>query len=111
MLDTTPARQPYPSDVSDEEWAIVAPYLLLLPEDVSQRRYPLREVFNGLRYLVRTGVHWRMLPHDLPPWPVVYQQMRRWLAAGRFETIVHELRMLLRRAAERDSAPTAAILA
>jgi transposase len=63
-----------------------------------------------VRYLVRTGAHWRLLPHDLPPWPVVYQQMRRWLAAGSFETVVHELRLLLRRAAEREAPPTAAIL-
>jgi Putative transposase of IS4/5 family (DUF4096) len=78
-------RKPYPSDVSDDEWASVAPYLTLLSEDVSQRKYDVREVFKGLRYLVKTGVHWRMLPHDLPPWPVVYQQMRRWLAAEWFE--------------------------
>lgn len=101
---------PYPSDVSDEEWGFVAPYLALLPEDVSQRKHALREVFNGLRYLVKTGVHWRMLPHDLPPWPVVYQQMRRWLAAECFEAIVHDLRVLLRRAAERTAQPSAAIL-
>lgn len=103
-------RKPYPSDVSDEEWAFVAPYLALLPEDVSQRKYALREVFNALRYLVKTGVHWRMLPHDLPPWPVVYQQMRRWLVAECFEAIVHDLRVLLRRAAERQAQPSAAIL-
>lgn len=103
-------RTPYPSDVSDEEWAFVAPYLLLLPEDVSQRRYPLREVFNGLRYVVKTGAHWRTLPHDLPPWPVVYQQMRRWMAAACFEAIVHDLRILLRRAHDRSAPPTAAIL-
>jgi transposase len=103
-------RTPYPSDVSDEEWAFVAPYLTLLPEDVSQRRHDLREVYNGVRYIVKTGAHWRMLPHDLPPWPVVYQQMRRWLAAGCFESIVHDLRVLLRRAADRPAPPTAVIL-
>ena len=91
-------RTPSPSDVSDDEWSFVAPYLTLLPDDVSQRTHDLREVFNGLRYLVKTGVHWRMLPHDLPPWPMVYQQMRRWMAAGCFETIVHDLRVLVRRA-------------
>ena len=89
-------RNPYPSDVSDDEWAFVAPYLTLLSEDASQRRHDLREVFNGVRYIVKTGAHWRMLPHDLPPWPVVYQQMRRWLAAGCFANIVHDLRVLLR---------------
>jgi len=103
-------RTPYTSDVSDEEWAFVAPYLVLLSEDASQRKYPLREVFNGLRYIVRSGAHWRLMPHDLPPWQVVYQQMRRWMAAGCFESIVSDLRILLRRLAERQNAPTAAIL-
>ena len=103
-------RAPYPSDVTDEEWAFVAPYLALVREDSPQRRHDLREVFNGLRYLVRGGVPWRMLPHDLPPWPAVYQQTRRWLAAGVFEAIAHDLRMLLREAAERMPQPRAAVL-
>src|SRR5215467_12292687 len=107
-------RTPYPTDVSDEEWAFVAPYLTLLPEDASQRKYPLREVFNGVRYIVKSGAHWRLMPHDLPPWPLVYQQMRRWMAAGCFEAIVHDLRILLRillrRAAERPDPPSAVIL-
>jgi transposase len=103
-------RQSYPSDVSDEEWIFIAPYLRLLAEDARQRKYALREVFNGLRYIVHTGSQWRMLPHELPPWPLVYQQMRRWMAAGCFELIVHDLRILLRRAADRPAAPTAAIL-
>src|SRR5919198_299333 len=60
-------RKPYPSDVSDEEWALVAPYLTLMSEDAPQREHPLREVFNGLRWIVRTGAQWRWMPHDLPP--------------------------------------------
>lgn len=110
MSSILPSRTPYPSDVSDEEWAFVVPYLTLLAEDAGQRRYPLREVFNALRYLVRTGVHWRMLPHDLPPWPIVYQQTRRWLAAGCFEAIVQDLRVLLRRLHGRYAPPSAVIL-
>src|SRR5919201_767132 len=102
-------RKPYPSDVSDEEWAFAAPYLTLMDEDAPQRTYPLREVFNALRWLVRTGAHWRMMPHELPAWPAVYQQARRWLAAGVFETMVHDLRVLLRRAAGRAPQPSAAI--
>jgi len=102
-------RKAYPSDVSDEEWAFVAPYLTLMNEDAPQRTYPLREMFNALRWLVKTGAHWRMMPHDLPPWPAVYQQMRRWLAAGVFAAIVHDLRVLLRLAAGRTPQPTAAI--
>src|ERR671913_499514 len=64
----TTSRKPYPSDVSDEEWALAAPYLTLLPEDAAQRTHRLREVFDGLRCLVRYGVPWRALPNDLPPW-------------------------------------------
>lgn len=101
---------PYPSDVSDAEWAFVAPYLTLLPEDAGQRRYPLRAVFNALRWLVRSGAPWRMIPHDLPPWPLVYQPTRRWLDAGCFEAVVHDLRLLLREAAGRARRPSAAIL-
>ncbi|MBN1933472.1 MAG: IS5 family transposase, partial [Anaerolineae bacterium] len=103
------SRKPYPSDVSDEEWAFVAPYLTLMKEDAPQREYPLREVFNGLRYIARGGITWRMMPNDLPPWPAVYQQMQRWLNAGVFEALVHDLREVLRVAAGRDESPTAAI--
>jgi transposase len=108
-MDTRP-RQPYPSDATDDEWAFVAPYLTLMKEDAPQREHSLREVFNGLRWFVRAGAAWRMLPHDLPPWHAVYQQTERWLAAGVFEAIVHDLRRLLRLAAGRDAEPTAAIL-
>ncbi len=82
----------------------------MLPEDASQRRHDLRKVYNGVRSIVKTGAHWRMLPYDLPPWPVVYQQMRRWLAADCFANIVHDLRVLPRRAADRPAPPTAVIL-
>src|SRR5918997_871 len=104
------SRKPYPTDVTDEEWAFVAPYPTLMDEAAPQRRHPLREVFNGLRFIVRTGMQWRMMPHDLPPWDIVYQQTRRWLDAGCFEAIVHDLRALLRLAAGRAPDPTAAIL-
>src|SRR3712207_2626019 len=103
-------RKPYPSDVSDEEWAFVAPYLVLVREDAPQRTHDLREVFNGLRWIVRAGASWRMLPHDLPPWQAVYQQTQRWLCAGVFEAMVHDLRALLRLAEGRVPGPTAAIL-
>jgi transposase len=102
-------RNAYPSDVSDDEWAFVAPYLTLMREDAPNRAHPLREVFNGLRYIVRGGEQWRMMPNDLPPWYTVYQQMQRWLAAGVFEQIVHDLRMLLREIDGRNPQPSAAI--
>jgi transposase len=104
-----PPRTPYPSDVSDDEWAFVAPYLILLPEDAGQRTYSLREVFNGLRWITRAGAPWRMMPNDLPPWYVVYQQTQRWLAANCFDAIVDDLRLLLREAKGRSRQPSAAI--
>src|SRR5688572_30472296 len=81
-------RKPYPSDVSDDEWAFVAPYLTLMTEDAPQREHRLREVFNGLRWIVRAGAAWRLMPPDLPPWHTVYQQSQRWFKAGVFETMV-----------------------
>jgi transposase len=63
-----------------------------------------------LRWIVRSGAPWRMLPHDFPPWEAVYQQTQRWLSAGAFEAMVHDLRALLRLAKGRDKEPTAAIL-
>lgn len=106
----SPARKPYPSDVSDEEWALVAPYLTLLREDAGQREHALREVFNGLRYVVRSGCSWRLMPHDLPPWFAVYQQAQRWLSAGCFEQLAEDLRAVLRMAAGRAPEPSAAVL-
>ncbi len=109
MNTQTTNRTPYPSDVSDEEWAFVAPYLTLMTEEAPQRDHALREVFNGLRWIVRTGAEWRLLPHDLPPWYTVYQQTQRWLRAGVFEAIVHDLRRLLREIEDRAPDPRAAI--
>jgi transposase len=100
----------YPTDVSDEEGAFVAPYLCLMKEDAPQRVHCLRAVFNALRYLVRAGCPWRLLPNDLPPWQSVHQQATRWLKAGVFEAMVHDLRMILRLLAERPEQPTAAVL-
>lgn len=103
-------RKAYPSDVSDEEWAFAVRYLTLMTEDAPQREYALREVFNGLRWLIRAGAPWRMMPNDLPPWAVVYQQTQRWLKAGVFESMAHDLRAVLRLADGRQRQPTAAIM-
>ena len=103
------ARKPYPSDVTDEEWAFAAPYLTLMREDAPQREHTLREVFNGLRYFVRGGQAWRMLPNDLPPWDVVYGQTRRWMDAGVFDAMTQDLRRVLRVLEGRHEEPTAAV--
>ena len=79
-------------------------------QDAPQRVHDLREIFNGLRYVVKTGCPWRMLPHDLPEWEAVYQQSRRWMDSGVFEEMAHDLRMIVRLVNEREAQPTAAIL-
>jgi transposase len=103
-------HKPYPSDVSDAEWEFLVPYLTLMREDAPQREYSLRDVFDAVRYVVKTGCQWDFLPHDFPPPSAVYQQARRWLAAGVFEEMAHDLRMILRLVGERDAQPTAAVL-
>ena len=110
-MSSEPFRKPYPSDVSNEEWAFAAPYLALVREDAPHREHSLREVFNALRYVVKTGAPWRYLPIHCPPWWVVYQQTQRWIAARVFESMAEDLRVLLRLASGRTPPePTAVIL-
>ena len=103
------ARKPYPSDVTDEEWDFIAPYLTLMKQDAPQREHDLREVFNAMRWIVRTGSPWRYIPNDLPPWEAVYQQSQRWLAAGVFEAMTQDLRRILRVLEGRAEEPSAAV--
>jgi transposase len=105
-----PDRNTYPSDVSDDEWAFVAPYLALVREDAPQRKYSLRHVFNAVRYVVRTGVQWDYLPHDFPPAAAVYQQALRWSKARVFEAITHDLRALIRISQGRQAQPSAVVI-
>ena len=107
---TTTRKTGYQSDVSDEEWAFCAPYLTLMREDAPQRDYSSRELFNAVRYMVRAGCPWRMIPNDLPPWSTVHAQAQRWIKAGCWETMAHDLRAVLRLLADRDAEPSAVIL-
>jgi transposase len=106
----TPTRKPYPTDVSDEEWAFLAPYLTLMREDAPQRQHSLRELFNGLRFIARAGLQWRFMPNDLPPWHAIYQQTRRWIDADVFTAIIADLRELIRIGKGRAPQPSAMIL-
>lgn len=103
-------RKSYPSDVSDAEWEFLVPYLTLMREDAPQREHSLRELFDAMRYVVKTSCQWRFLPHDFPPWTAVYQQARRWFRARVFEEISHDLRTILRLVLEREPQPSTTIL-
>ena len=103
------SRKVYPTDVSDQEWEFVAPYLTLIREDAAQRVHALRDVFDAVRWMVKAGCPWRLLPGDFPPWQAVEQQAKRWMAAECFEALTHDVRELLRLLQERNPRPTAAI--
>ena len=105
-------RTRYPSDLTDAQWARVQ---AVLPPAVHgrtgrPRKYPLREVWNAVFYLTREGCTWRALPHDFPPWPVVWEHFRRWRDAGTLERVHAALRVQVRVQAGRAPLPTAAAL-
>lgn len=106
----TPPRTPYPTDVSDDEWTFLVPYLTLMREDAPQRQHALRDLFNGLRFIARTGLQWRYMPHDFPPWQAVYQQTRRWIEADVFTAIITDLRHLIRLGQGRSAQPSTVIV-
>jgi len=110
IFKTGSGKTTYPSDVTDGERAFCAPYWTLMKEDAPQREHSLRSVFNALRYMVRAGCPWHLIPNDFPPSSIVYQQTQRWIAAGCFEAQTHDLRKLLRRLADKAADPSAAIL-
>jgi transposase len=104
-------RQPYPTDLTDKEWELIKH---LVPEAKPGGRpeeYPKREVLNGIFYLLRTGCAWRMLPHDLPPWRIVYYYFGQWRKDGTWQRIHDLLRGAVRIAAGRRRQPSAGIIA
>jgi putative transposase len=102
-------RTPYPSDLTDAEWTILEP---LLPEQWTghPREHDLREVVNGILYLLRSGCQWRMLPHDLPAWPTVQYYFRNWSNDGTWERIAQALRRKERMRQGRNEEPSAGII-
>ncbi len=103
-------RKAYPSDLTDSQWAELAP---LLPPGNARghpRTVDLREVVNGILYVLRGGVPWRMVPHDLPPWGTVWWYFRKWRGDGTWEYLEEALRPRVREAEGRDATPSAAII-
>ena len=102
--------QPYPSDLSDEEWSILAPLLVPGRQAGHPRVFEPRRIADAAFHLLRTGCQWRALPHEFPPWPTVYHHYSRWRRAGTWERINTKLRERHRRATGRDGQPSAAII-
>jgi putative transposase len=103
-------RLAYTTDLTDEEWQILAP---LLPPEKSggrPRKYPRREVINGIQYVLRGGCAWRLMPHDLPHWQTAYQTFRAWRQDGTWLKIHDQLRGEVRTRMGRHPHPSAAII-
>lgn len=103
-------RPAYSTDLTDEEWEVIKPFLPPASAYGRQREIPLREIVNAIRYELRTGCAWRLLPHDLPKWQTVYWWFRRLLADGTWQAMHDQLREDLRAAAGRHDTPSAAIV-
>src|SRR5512134_2231796 len=104
------ARKAYPTDLTDDEWRVLEPLFLPAKPGGRPRSVDLREIMNAIRYQLRSGGAWRLLPHDLPPWQTVYAYFRRWEADGTWERIAGVLRRDLRVALGRHPEPSAGIL-
>lgn len=108
--DERTTRKPYPSDVSDAEWAILEPLVPAVKRGGRPARWSRREIVNGVLYILRTSSQWRAMPHDLPPWQTVYYYFRRWRNAGIWEQMHTAVREQTRRQLGREATPSAAIL-
>jgi len=104
------ARTPYPSDLADEQWSIMEPMIPPAEPGGRHREVDMREVFNGILYLNRTGCSWRQLPHDLPPWGTVHYYYRRFRLDGTWQRIHDKLREKVRRKSGRKPTPSAAVI-
>jgi len=104
------ARKPYPSDLTDEEWALIAPYIPQAKPGGRPEEQPKREILNGIFYVLCSGCAWRMLPHDLPPWQTVYHYCRMWRHDGTWQVIHDLLRGDVRVAEGRHRQPSAGSL-
>ena len=107
----TESREAYPTDLTEEQWEqiqdSIPPLVSRGPKNVNYER---REIVNAILYLLRAGCSWRMLPHDLPPWQIVYFWYRTWYQQGVWDTLCTQLRKTARQKAGREQEPTAACL-
>jgi putative transposase len=103
-------RRPYPSDVTDSQWRLIAPLIPPAKPGGRPRGHEMREVLNGILYVVRTGCSWRQLPHDFPPWETVYRYFRQFQRDGTWEMIHDRLRSRVRRKVGKQPTPSVGIL-
>ena len=100
----------YQTDMTDEEWRVIEPHLPAAKGTGRPRAWPMREIINGIFYVMRAGCPWRLLPSDLPPWSTIYRWFATFRDEGRFEKINHAMVMLDRERVGRQASPTGAII-
>ena len=103
-------REPYSTDLTDNEWDLLQPLIPAVKSGGRPADYERREIVNAILYVLRTGCQWRLLPHDFPPWKIVYAYFRAWRRDGTWQFIHDRLRRKVRRAAGRHPEASAAIL-
>ncbi|HEY4385298.1 MAG TPA: IS5 family transposase [Ktedonobacteraceae bacterium] len=100
----------YPSDLTDEQWALLEPVVPALSPEAAYHVHAHREIVNGILYVLRSGCPWRMLPHEFPAWGTVYYYFRHWQRQGVWDQMLCTLRMQVRRKQGREEEPSAAII-
>ncbi len=103
-------RQAYSTDLSDKEWELIKHLVPEAKPGGRPEKYPKREILNGIFYIVRGGCAWRLMPHDLPPWQIVYQYFWRWRRDNTWQRMHDLLRGDLRVAAGKGRQPSAGII-
>jgi putative transposase len=103
-------RKPYPTDLSEREWHLIKHLVPAAKAGGRPERYPKREILNGIFYIVRGGCAWRLLPHDFPPWQIVYHYFWRWRQDGTWQVMHDLLRGDVRVAAGKPRQPSAAVI-
>jgi putative transposase len=103
-------RKAYPTDINDEQWALIEPLIPPAQPGGRPRSVDMREIINALFYILSAGCAWRLLPHDLPPWQTVYTYFRRWTQIRLWEDINDQIRVWVRISELRESSPSAASL-
>ena len=100
----------YPSDLTDQEWALIGPLIPPAKRGGNKRTVDIREVVNGMMYILSTGCQWRALAKDLPPRSTVHDYLERWRSDGTLERMHHALYVKCREQATREASPTAAVI-
>src|SRR3989304_1414674 len=103
-------RKAYPTDLSDQEWAVIEPDVPQPKTGGRPAEHERREILNAIAYVLRSGCAWRLMPHDLPPWSTGYDYFRQWRKDGTWERINAALREKLRITLGREAEPSAAII-